>query len=82
MDAFYFVVVTLCTIGYGDTVPDSTFTKLFSCFVILVGFRFIDILLNGLVTHIYQSVLGLDSSGWLHCYKDIYGAFSGEVELG
>ncbi|KAA3456098.1 two-pore potassium channel 3-like isoform X1 [Gossypium australe] len=52
VDALYFIVVTLCTIGYGDIVPNSTFTKLFTCFFILIGFGFIDILLNGLVTYI------------------------------
>jgi len=52
VDALYFTVVTLCTIGYGDIVPDTTFTKLFTCVFILVGFGFIDILLNGLVTYI------------------------------
>ncbi|KAK9924102.1 hypothetical protein M0R45_032489 [Rubus argutus] len=52
VDALYFIVVTLCTIGYGDLVPDSTFSKLFTCFFILVGFGFIDILLHGLVTYI------------------------------
>ncbi|XP_062009035.1 two-pore potassium channel 3-like [Rosa rugosa] len=52
VDAMYFIVVTLCTIGYGDIVPDTTFTKLFTCFFILVGFGFIDILLHGLVTYI------------------------------
>ncbi|KAF2302213.1 hypothetical protein GH714_033753 [Hevea brasiliensis] len=52
VDALYFTVVTLCTIGFGDIVPDSTFTKLFTCVFILVGFGFIDILLNGLVAYI------------------------------
>ncbi|XP_057955748.1 two-pore potassium channel 3-like isoform X2 [Malania oleifera] len=52
VDALYFTVVTLCTIGYGDIVPDTTFTKLFTCIFILVGFGFIDILLNGLVTYV------------------------------
>lgn len=52
VDALYFIVVTLCTIGYGDIVPDSTFTKLFTSVFILVGFGFVDILLNGLVTYI------------------------------
>lgn len=52
VDALYFIVVTLCTIGYGDIVPDTTLTKLFTCFFILVGFGFIDILLNGLVAYI------------------------------
>ncbi|XP_059664912.1 two-pore potassium channel 3-like [Cornus florida] len=52
VDALYFSVVSLCTIGYGDIVPDTTFTKLFTCAFILVGFGFIDILLNGLVTYV------------------------------
>jgi len=52
VDALYFTVVTLCTIGYGDIVPDTIFTKLFTCVFVLVGFGFIDILLNGLVTYI------------------------------
>ncbi|PQM37195.1 two-pore potassium channel 3-like [Prunus yedoensis var. nudiflora] len=52
VDALYFIVVTLCTIGYGDIVPETTLTKLFTCFFILVGFGFIDILLNGLVAYI------------------------------
>ncbi|KAK3183411.1 hypothetical protein Dsin_030697 [Dipteronia sinensis] len=52
VDALYFIVVTLCTIGYGDIVPDTTFTKLFTCAFILVGFGFVDILLNGLVAYI------------------------------
>ncbi|KAJ4975261.1 hypothetical protein NE237_000367 [Protea cynaroides] len=52
VDALYFSVVTLCTIGYGDLVPDTTFTKIFTCGFILVGFGFIDILLNGLVTYV------------------------------
>ncbi|KAL6983272.1 hypothetical protein U1Q18_016662 [Sarracenia purpurea var. burkii] len=52
VDALYFSVVTLCTIGYGDIVPDTTFTKLFTCVFILIGFGFVDILLNGLVIYV------------------------------
>ncbi|XP_028792595.1 two-pore potassium channel 3-like isoform X2 [Neltuma alba] len=52
VDAVYFTVVTLCTIGYGDIVPDTAFTKIFTCGFILVGFGLIGILLNGLVTYI------------------------------
>lgn len=54
VDALYFIVVTLCTIGYGDIVPDTTFTKLFTSVFILIGFGFVDILLNGLVTYICE----------------------------
>ncbi|XP_010035921.2 two pore potassium channel c [Eucalyptus grandis] len=52
IDAAYFTVVTLCTIGYGDIVPSTTFTKLFTCAFILAGFGLLGILLNGLVTYI------------------------------
>ncbi|XP_030466713.1 two-pore potassium channel 3-like isoform X2 [Syzygium oleosum] len=52
IDAVYFTVVTLCTIGYGDIVPSTTFTKLFTCVFILAGFGLLGILLNGLVTYI------------------------------
>ncbi|XP_057441331.1 two-pore potassium channel 3-like isoform X1 [Lotus japonicus] len=52
VDAVYFTVVTLCTIGYGDIVPDSIFTKIFTCGFILVGFGIIGFLLNELVVYI------------------------------
>lgn len=55
VDALYFTVVTLSTIGYGDIIPASTFTKLFTCIFILVGFGFIDVLLNGLVTYVLET---------------------------
>ncbi|XP_074287658.1 two-pore potassium channel 3-like [Silene latifolia] len=52
IDAIYFTIVTLSTIGYGDIVPATTFTKLFTCIFILVGFAFVDTLLNALVTYV------------------------------
>ncbi|KAK4440127.1 Two-pore potassium channel 2 [Sesamum alatum] len=51
VDALYFCIVTMCTIGYGDITPDSTATKLFSIAFVLVGFGFIDILLTGMVSY-------------------------------
>ncbi|KAH6773560.1 Ca2+ activated outward rectifying K+ channel 6 [Perilla frutescens var. hirtella] len=51
VDALYFCIVTMCTIGYGDITPDSTATKLFSITFVLVGFGFIDILLSGMVSY-------------------------------
>ncbi|KAJ4796767.1 Outward rectifying potassium channel protein [Rhynchospora pubera] len=52
VDALYFVTTTLCTVGYGDIVPSTKLTKIFTCVFILVGFGFVDILLNGLVTYV------------------------------
>ena len=37
IDSFYFVVVTLTTIGYGDFVPTTPFTKLITIFYGLNG---------------------------------------------
>ncbi|KAL9232245.1 hypothetical protein vseg_007374 [Gypsophila vaccaria] len=52
VDAFYFCIVTMCTIGYGDITPNSTVTKLFSILFVLVGFGFVDILLSGMVSYV------------------------------
>lgn len=52
VDALYFCIVTMCTIGYGDITPASTATKLFSITFVLVGFGFIDILLTGMVSYV------------------------------
>ncbi|KAF9621092.1 hypothetical protein IFM89_016526 [Coptis chinensis] len=52
VDALYFCIVTMCTIGYGDITPKSTLAKLFSIMFVLVGFGFIDILLSGMVSYV------------------------------
>ncbi|XP_016190523.1 two-pore potassium channel 3 [Arachis ipaensis] len=52
VDALYFCIVTMCTIGYGDITPNSTITKLFAIFFVLIGFGFIDILLSGMVSYV------------------------------
>lgn len=52
VDALYFCIVTMCTIGYGDIAPLTPLTKLFACVFVLVGFGFIDILLSGVVNYV------------------------------
>lgn len=37
LDAFYFSVITIATVGYGDFAPQSAFGKLFTVFYILCG---------------------------------------------
>src|SRR5512137_2602662 len=37
LDSMYFMVVTLCTIGYGDLTPTKPITKLLTIFVALNG---------------------------------------------
>uniref|UniRef100_J3L368 Potassium channel domain-containing protein n=2 Tax=Oryza brachyantha TaxID=4533 RepID=J3L368_ORYBR len=52
VDGLYFTIISLCTIGYGDIVPCTTFTKVFTCLFLLIGVRFVDIVLNGLLTNV------------------------------
>ncbi|CAM8971329.1 unnamed protein product [Rhodiola kirilowii] len=52
VDALYFCIVTMCTIGYGDIAPLTPGTKIFACFFVLIGFGFIDILLSGVVNYV------------------------------
>lgn len=52
VDALYFCIVTMCTIGYGDITPLTPVSKVFACVFVLVGFGFIDILLSGLVNYV------------------------------
>eukprot|EP01018_Ginkgo_biloba_P023635 Gb_22039 [translate_table: standard] len=51
VDALYFCIVTMCTIGYGDIAAKSITAKLFACMFVLVGFGFVDILLTGMMTY-------------------------------
>jgi hypothetical protein len=37
VDSFYFTVVTLTTVGYGDLAPTNDWSKLFTVFYIFVG---------------------------------------------
>lgn len=75
VDAFYYCVVTMCTIGYGDITPNSTSTKLFSIMFVLVGFGFIDILLSGMVRH----VLDLQE---LHLLRRVKGSYVIDAKKG
>lgn len=49
LDALYFSVVTLSTVGYGDVSPQSTAGKLFTILYILIGVGTLAMLLNGIV---------------------------------
>ena len=37
MDSCYFLMVTICTVGYGDIVPTNPMSKCFTCIYALVG---------------------------------------------
>lgn len=50
LDALYFTVVTLTTIGYGDLHPTNDVSKVFTIFFVIAGVGFILGFLNFMVT--------------------------------
>jgi predicted membrane channel-forming protein YqfA (hemolysin III family) len=46
VDSFYFTVITLTTVGYGDFSPTTPFTKLFTVFYIIVGISILAAFIN------------------------------------
>ncbi|REK21653.1 MAG: two pore domain potassium channel family protein [Actinobacteria bacterium] len=54
VDSFYFTVVTLTTVGYGDLAPTSAPSKLFTAFLILTGVGAILAFLDFLVSRTWE----------------------------
>ena len=46
IDSYYFVVMTLATIGYGDFAPQTDFGKIFTIFYVIIGLA----IFSGLIT--------------------------------
>ncbi|KAJ1441249.1 Two pore domain potassium channel [Sesbania bispinosa] len=46
LDALYFTIVTMTTVGYGDLVPNSTLTKLLACAFVFTGMALIGLILT------------------------------------
>ena len=59
VDAFYFSVTTLTTVGLGDVAPTTTFGKLFTAVYILAGLG----LIAGFINTIAQETLNNRSRG-------------------
>lgn len=54
IDSFYFCVVTLTTVGYGDLVPGTTAGKLFTSLYVFVGFGLVGALVSGAANYIVE----------------------------
>ena len=54
IDAIYFCVVTLATVGYGDIVPKTPLGKIFTAFYILIGIGIIAFFANALIKRAYH----------------------------
>jgi voltage-gated potassium channel Kch len=48
LDSFYFVIITLATIGYGDIFPKTNAGKLFTIFFVIVGLGLFSALITNL----------------------------------
>ncbi|MED6196291.1 cAMP-dependent protein kinase subunit [Stylosanthes scabra] len=46
LDAIYFTVVTMTTVGYGDIVPNSNLTKLLACAFVFSGMALVGLILG------------------------------------
>lgn len=46
LDAIYFCIVTMITVGYGDLVPASVMSKLFACIFVFIGMAVVGFLLS------------------------------------
>lgn len=49
LNAYYFSIVTLSTVGYGDITPKTDLGKIFTTFYILIGVGIIGLFINAVV---------------------------------
>jgi len=52
IDSFYFTVITLTTVGYGDIAPETTAGKLFTMLYVLIGIGLLVTLVSETARHI------------------------------
>lgn len=54
VDALYFAIVTMTTVGYGDLVPKTVGAKLFTCAFVFAGFGLVGALLSGAANYLVE----------------------------
>lgn len=54
LDAIYFCVVTMTTVGYGDLVPDSNLAKLLACILVFSGMALVGLVLSKAADYILE----------------------------
>ncbi|KAL5699223.1 hypothetical protein ACHQM5_030158 [Ranunculus cassubicifolius] len=75
LDALYFCIVTMTTVGYGDLVPDSVATKLLASFFVFSGMALVGLILSQSADYLIekQEVMMVKA---LHMHKSV-----GEFEI-
>ncbi len=57
VDSFYFTIVTLTTVGYGDISPQTTAGRIFTSAYLLIGIGILVALLSAVAKHLVQANL-------------------------
>ncbi|EEF33071.1 two-pore potassium channel 1 [Ricinus communis] len=54
IDALYFTVVTMTTVGYGDLVPNTTYIKGLSCVFVVIGMALVGLIMGKAADYIVE----------------------------